>query len=236
MPISINTFKDYCSFPVVASNGLPSRGLVSVRRVNLQSQNIIPIPVNTVFSVSTGQSFKNLERAELNQSQAFIPLVLTSVNIGRLQNIPANSQWNTPVAGIALLNTQPFSGGVDAVAESNTTGFILDRLNQPSDSVLQLVLDQSTKVCLGMAGLSSPPNTMTFEASVYFLGRYYLETRSKTQKQDTQDFATGWEEKLVNPGIEDKKVHEGVMRVLTGMLTPDRRVTDFMPEVQNESD
>ena len=73
MPISINTFKDYCSFPVVASNGLPSRGLVSVRRVNLQSQNIIPIPVNTVFSVSTGQSFKNLERGRVKPVTSFYP-------------------------------------------------------------------------------------------------------------------------------------------------------------------
>jgi len=235
MPISLFKFKDYCGLKVQAQAGQPSRGIVTVRRADILSQNIIPIPVNTVFSVSTGQSFKSRELAELNESQAFIPLLLESVNTGLEQNIPATSDWNTPVAGISLVNAQAFSGGQDPVLESNKS-YILGRLNIPSDSVLNLILSQAQKVCLGIAGLSSAPDTPTFESAVYFLGRYYLETRTKQQRQDGQSVAGEiWEEKQVNQGIEDTKIHDAVMRILTGMLTADRDVTAFMPEVDNES-
>ena len=236
MPTSLLKFKDYCSMPIKAQDGQKSRGIVTVRRSDILSQNIIPIPVNTIFSVTTGQSFKSLEFAELNESQTFIPLLLESLGPGVGQNIPATSEWNTPIAGISLVNAQAFSGGQDMVLESNIKGYMSNRLRPQSDFVLNLVLSQAQKICLGIAGLSSAPDTPTFESAVYFLARYYLETRTKKQVQDSQDVTNSiWEEKNVNQGIEDTKVHKGVMRVLTGMLTADREVTAFMPEVDNES-
>ena len=234
MPVSLLKFKDYCEMTIQAQAGQPSRGIVTVRRADILSQNIIPIPLNTVFSVSTGQSFKSLEVAELNESQEFIPLFLESVNTGLEQNIPATSEWNTPIAGISLVNAQAFVGGEDPVLESNIEGYPLNRFRPPSDSVLNLILSQAQKVCLGIAGLSSAPDTPTFEAGVYFLGRYYLETRTKKQSQIGFSIHIV-EGKFVNQGIEDTKVHDAVMRILTGMLTADREVTAFMPEVENES-
>ena len=183
MPISLQKFKDYAEISQSAQPGTKSQGIVAVNRIDTQSQTIIPIPINTIFSAATGQSFKSQLQAELNQSQSFIPLPLQSLGPGAEQNIPANSVWNTPIAGITLSNAQAFSGGKDPVPELNAKGHTLNKLNIPSDSVLNLILDQAQKICLGITGLSSAPDTQTFESAVYFLGRYYLETRTKQQSQ-----------------------------------------------------
>ena len=236
MPISLLNFKDYCNLRLSETPATRSGGVVTVRRTDVQSQTIIPIPIHTVFSVSTGQSFQNLEIAELNQSQSFIPLFLQSVATGTSQNIPATSEWNTPIAGITLSNSDNFTGGQDAVHDSNLIG-IVNSFNVPSDFILQLMLDQSQKICMGIIGNpSQTPDTPTFQAGVYFLGRYYLETRSKTGVQiENGILAEILQERKVVQGIEDKKVHEGVLRILTGMLTADRNPKAFMPEVQSGS-
>ena len=234
MPISLQKFKDYAEIYQSAQPGTKSQGIVTVNRIDTQSQTIISIPIDTTFSVNTGQSFINPVIAELNQSQSFIPLALQSLVAGAGQNIPANSVWNTPIAGITLSNAQAFSGGKDPVPELNKKGYTVNKINIPSDSVLALILYQAQKICLGMTGLSSAPDTQTFESAVYFLGRYYLETRTKQQSQIDFDI-TVFDQKLVNQGIEGIEVHKGVMRILTGMLNADRQVTSFMPEVENES-
>ena len=236
MPISLLEFKDYCSIPIQAKAGTRSSGIVSVSRLNVLSQVIITIPLNTVFSVSTGQSFQNPEVGELNESQTFIPLLLQSTTAGADQNIPARSMWNTPISGIMLHNTSPFSGGQDDIPESNIKSFILNRFNIPSDFILQLMLDQSQSKCMDIIGKPAQiPDTVSFRSGVYFLGRYYLETRSKIGFETENGVASDiLQERKVIQGIEDK-VHEGVMRVLTGMLTADRNPKAFMPEVQSES-
>ena len=237
MPISLLNFKDYCNLRLSETPATRSSGIVTVRRTDVQSQTIIPIPINTVFSVSTGQSFENPERAELNESQSFIPLFLQSVATGTSQNIPATSDWNTPIAGISLSNTNAFTSGQAAGDyNSNLTG-VVNSFSVPSDFILQLMLDQSQKICMGIIGNpSQTPDTPTFQAGVYFLGRYYLETRSKTGFQIENGFFTEvLQERKVVQGIEDKKVHEGVLRILTGMLTADRNPKAFMPEVQSGS-
>ena len=237
MSVSIEQFKDYDGLPVEAQAGSKSQGIVTVQRTDIQSQTVIPIPINTVFSVATGQSFQNPEIAELSESQTFIPLSLQSVAIGAGQNIPATSEWNSPIAGINLVNSLAFSGGQDPVLESNQKNYVQNNFNPPSDSVVRLVLSQAQTICMGMIGNpAQAPDTATFEAGVYFLARYYLETRTKEQHQNTNEVVGPiWEEKVVNQGIEDTKVHEGVMRILTGILTADRAVNSFMPEVQNGS-
>ena len=237
MPVSIEQFKDYAGLLVEAQAGTKSQGIVTVRRADVQSQTVIPIAINTVFSVATGQSFQNPEIAELSESQTFIPLLLQSVATGAGQNIPATSEWNSPIAGITLYNGSAFSGGQDPVLESNKKNYMQNKFNPPSDSVVRLVLSQAQRICMGMIGNPSEvPDTATFETGVYFLARYYLETRTKEQSQNEHAVAgTVWEEKVVNQGIEDTKIHEGVMRILTGILTADRAVTSFMPEVQNGS-
>ena len=234
MPISLQKFKDYAEIYQSAQPGTKSQGIVTVNRIDTQSQTIIPIPINTIFSAATGQSFKSQLQAELNQSQSFIPLALQSLGPGAEQNIPANSVWNTPIAGITLSNAQAFSGGKDPVPELNKEGYAINKFNIPSDFVLNLILAQAQKICLGITGLSSAPDTPPFETAVYFLGRYYLETRTKQQSQSDFEISNLFDQKIVNQGIEDIKVHEGVMRILTGMLTADRQVTSFMPEVENE--
>ena len=106
----------------------------------------------------------------------------------------------------------------------------------PPDSIIQLHLDLSQKICLNKIGNPDDvPTTPTFENSVYFLGRYFLETRSKEGKQWESDFSTLLQERRVNPGILEDKIHSAVMRVLTGMLSSDRDVLKFMPEVSNDS-
>ena len=183
MPISLQKFKDYAEIYQSAQPGTKSQGIVTVNRIDTQSQTIIPIPINTIFSAATGQSFKSQLQAELNQSQSFIPLALQSLGPGAEQNIPANSVWNTPIAGITLSNAQAFSGGKDPVPELNKEGYAINKFNIPSDFVLNLILAQAQKICLGITGLSSAPDTPPFETAVYFLGRYYLETRTKQQSQ-----------------------------------------------------
>ena len=237
MLFQISEFKDYCNMPIDAQPGAKSSGIVTVRRADIQTQNIIPIPINTTFSVATGQSFRNPERAELNQSQAFIPLLLQSVAVGFDKNIPAGLEWNTPIAGITLSNSAVFSGGADSIEESNTSNAVLNRLFNPSNFLLRLMLNQSVAVCMGIIGSPAQmPTTDTFKGGVFFYGRYLLETRSKTGRQIGSDMTSGvFEERDVNPGIEDSKVHKAVMRILTGMLTPDREVTAFLPEVDDDA-
>ena len=236
MPFKLSEFKDYCNMPVDAQPGALSTGIVTVRRADIQTQNIIPIPIDTVFSVATGQSFKNPEMGELNQSQTFIPLLLQSSAVGFDKNIPAGSEWNTPIAGITLENSTVFSGGADPIEQSNTKS-VLNQVFQPSDFVLRLTLNQSISVCMGIIGSPTEiPTTETFKGGVFFYGRYLVETRSKVGRQTGSDITQGvFDEKEVNPGIEDSKVHEGVMRILTGMLTPDRAVTAFLPEVDDDA-
>ena len=235
MPYQLAEFKDYLGMSLTKSDGVSSSGIVTVRRSDIQSKNIIPIPLNTVFSVATGQSFKNPETAELNESQAFIPLLLQSVVVGFDQNIPAESEWNTPIAGITLYNGLAFTDGSDPVAEFSSSSFT-KQLNNPSNNVLNLILQQSEKVCMSIIGNPlNVPATVTFKAGVFFLGRYYVETRSKTGFQIEGEVPNIFQERAVNPGIEDTKVHEGVMRILTGMLSQDRAVNVFMPEVESDT-
>ena len=40
MPTSLLKFKDYCSMPIKAQDGQKSRGIVTVRRSDILSQNI----------------------------------------------------------------------------------------------------------------------------------------------------------------------------------------------------
>ena len=236
---SLRDFQDYLELPAPAVPGVSASGIVTVTRRNTQSRSIISIPANTVFSVNTGQSFENPERAELNQSQTFIPLLLQSVATGARQNIQANARWNTPIDGINLSNTNAFEGGKDALPELNPLNNyrtqIIKRFNNPSDKVLQRILNHSEKTCLNMIGKTTAPDTDSFDNSVYFLGRYILETRSKEGYQGEGEVSGVYSERVVNPGIGDDKIHLGVMRVLIGMLAGDRDVTAFMPEVSNDS-
>ena len=108
---------------------------------------------------------------------------------------------------------------------------IIARVYIPDDATLQLILDTSQKICLGMIGNPDDvPTTDTFKTGVFFLARYYLETRSKTGHQLEGD-VTIFTERRVVQGIEDLRTHQGVMRVLSGMLSSDRNVTAFMPEM-----
>lgn len=226
-------FKEYIGYSIKASNGTSSQGIATVRRVDTQSQNIITIPANTIFSVFTGQSFQNPDNLEINESQTFVPIFLQSTVIGANQNIPSGSVWNTPIAGISLENTADFVGGSDNRPEDVNVSSVLSQIQKAPDSVLQLVLDQSQPICMNIIGNpSSVPTTKTFEGGVFFLARYFLENRTKEKITLSSDMTEGvFKEDSVNYGIQNKKVHEGIMRILTGMLTPDRIVTAFMPEV-----
>ena len=106
----------------------------------------------------------------------------------------------------------------------------------PPDSIIQLNFDLSQQICLNIIGNPDDvPTTATFESAVYFLGRYFLETRSKDGYQWESDISQILQERKVNPGIIDDKIHSAVLRQVTGMLTSDRDVASFMPEVSNES-
>ena len=116
----------------------------------------------------------------------------------------------------------------------NTKG-IVNKFNVPDDATIQLILNQSQKICLGMIGNPDDvPTTDTFKTGVFFLGRYYLETRSKSGSQLEGDIEIITERKVVQ-GIDDLRTHQGVMRVLSGMLASDRNPTAFMPELSNVS-
>lgn len=130
----------------------------------------------------------------------------------------------------------PAMAGPPARPLSNNAS-IINKFNIPSDFVLQLMLDQAQRKCLDMIGNpSETPDTPSFRGGVYFLGRYYLETRSKSGFQTENGLLTELiQERRVVPGIEDTKIHGGIMRVLTGMLVADRNPKAFMPEVQSES-
>ena len=113
---------------------------------------------------------------------------------------------------------------------------VLSRFNIPDDDTLQLCLDLGQAKCLDIIGKTTPPETTTFKAGVFFAGRYYLETRSKTGYQIENGIIDDViQERKVTPGIDDLKVHQGVMRILTGILASDRSPKAFMPEVSNES-
>ena len=113
---------------------------------------------------------------------------------------------------------------------------VISLFNVPDDSIFQLCLDLGQAKCLDIIGKTEPPTTTTFKAGVFFAGRYFLETRSKTGQQKENGIIDSIiQERKVTPGIEDMKIHEGVMRVLLGILSRDRDVTSFMPAVANDA-
>ena len=230
--INLDGFKSYCGYLKDGQDATKSDGVVTIRREDSQSQSIITIPVNTVFSVATGQSFQNLEMAEINESRTFIPLPLESLTTGYAQNIPADSEWSVGISGITVMNAQAFSGGKDEIPKTIGVN-VAEAQDRINDSILQLILSHSEQICRQMIGNPSvSPKTASFELAVYFLGRYYVESRSKDGYKLDFDLTIFTDSKS-RAGIKGMKIHKGVMRILTGMLTPDRSPTDFMPEVSS---
>ena len=61
MAVSITDFKKYARYPVPAQAGTNSRGLVTIRRSDVQTTNIIAVPENTVFSVALAKALRTLK-------------------------------------------------------------------------------------------------------------------------------------------------------------------------------
>lgn len=131
-----------------------------------------------------------------------------------------------------MINLENFKKYCDV----GNTNSVLVKLNIIDDSVFQLALDIGQGICMNIIGNPDDvPTTNTFKGGVFFAGRYYLETRSKTGYQIESDAINIMSERKIIQGIEDMKTHKAFMRILIGMLTSDRNVTAFMPETTNGS-
>ena len=187
MAISLEGFKIFASISRPAQPGAKAAGIIVITRKDPSSQSIISFPKNTFFRTTSGITFVNSAPLEINESRRFIETVVLALSVGVSGNIPANTQWESPVntdilktfSEVNITNPSAFVGGVDSVLRKVYPAQKMVEWKNPDDSLLQSNLDLATKNVLTKLGNPSQlPDEPAVDRSVYLFAQFYTENRT----------------------------------------------------------
>ena len=176
---------------------------------------------------------------EINESRRFIETVVLALSVGVSGNIPANTQWESPVntdilktfSEVNITNPSAFVGGVDSVLRKVYPAQKMVEWKNPDDSLLQSNLDLATKNVLTKLGNPSQlPDEPAVDRSVYLFAQFYTENRT-TQEIKT---AFGGGENIFEVNKTEyyrERVFNAINREIDNLLRPFVDVAKFMPEV-----
>ena len=239
MAISLEGFKIFASISRPPQPGETATGIIVITRKDPSSQSIISFPKNTLFRTTSGIAFVNSDPLEINESRVFIETAVLAVSVGVAGNVPANTQWESPVntdilktfSEVVITNPSAFVGGVDPVSQKVYPAQKMVEWKNPDDSLLQSNLDLATKNVLTKLGNPPQlPDEPAVDRSVYLFAQFYTENRITQEMK----ISFGGGENIFGVKKTEyyrERVFNAINREIDNLLRPFVDVAIFMPEV-----
>lgn len=221
--VSVLNFKRFMGYKVDPQDAKKSVGVLTITK-NPPGSNIISIPKDTVFSTPT-KTFQSIEDANISESNTFIPLAVQSVLSGASENIPAGQLWSSGIAGITIENSQPFSGGEDAVIESSSWKVFGDVRDE---SELQKSLDAAIIGVKTKLSLPDLIDNVAVDRAVYLLATFYFQNNTIQEKSVS---VQGDDLSIETNHYYRERIFQAIQVEIDSLIAPYRNVLDFMPAV-----
>lgn len=181
MAFLISDFADWYGLGREGVPASPARG-IAVFTKNPPSNQIIRVSAGAVASTAGGQSYRVIADFELNESETFQPAAIEALTAGGAGNAPANQTWSFGVAGVAVTNPNPISGGADAIAERKGIYPQRQKGLGPSDTRIKGALAVATATCRSMMGLADdadfPFADVRVKEAAFLIALYRIENIS----------------------------------------------------------
>ena len=133
--VSLYEFKKFARIPTPGIPAMPSTGIVVFTK-NPPSSAVVRIPEMTRIYTATGFEFVTVGNAEINESQAFLPVPAQSAGTGKNQDIESNQTWSVGLPNLVVTNPSPFTGGLDGEEEIASPDQLITWI-PPDDGILQ---------------------------------------------------------------------------------------------------